>query len=524
MTGTVYLVGAGPGDPGLITARGLDLLRAADAVVYDRLIAPELLAEMRADAQAHYVGRARGSQALSQAEVNDLLIRLAQQGASVIRLKGGDPFVFGRGGEEAEACAAAGVPCEVVPGVSSAFGVPAYAGIPLTDRNLASSFAVLTGHEVQSKPEARIDWSRLATAVDTLVILMGVEQFPGIVEQLLAHGRPAATPVALISQGTRPEQRTLVSTLGDIVARAREANIQAPAVAVVGEVVRLRERLAWFDRRPLFGRRLIAARSRGHESLLAARLQSLGAQVIEAPKFRVEPTCDDRLTNALARLDAYDWLVFTSAQAVQVFWAALDAHSRDTRALAGIHVAAAGPGTAAALASHGVRPNLETPTYISGDVAGALSGVAGQRILLVRGEEAAGSLADHLAQVARVDDVPVYRLVPAEPAADRRAILAAPVDAVVCPSSGSVQALAALLGDALHHLDSATVFCMGPSTARTARELGLRSDVTPDTPNIEGLATAVVRTLGITPSHPSRERSRHAWKGNAAPSPSSPGC
>jgi uroporphyrinogen III methyltransferase / synthase len=247
VTGKVYLVGAGPGDPGLITVKGMELIRSADAVVYDRLIPPELLMEMRKDAERHYVGRARGSVAMNQASVNSLLVELAQAGKQVVRLKGGDPFVFGRGGEEGEACAAAGVPFEVVPGISSANAVPAYAGIPVTHRSLASSFVVLTGHEALAKTETAINWDALATAADTLVILMGVAELPRIVERLLQHGRPSETPVAVISQGTRPEQQTLVSTLGELRAHPQLPQLRAPAIVVVGEVVRLRQTLRWFD-------------------------------------------------------------------------------------------------------------------------------------------------------------------------------------------------------------------------------------------------------------------------------------
>jgi uroporphyrinogen III methyltransferase/synthase len=507
MIGTVYLVGAGPGDPGLITERGIGLLRTADAVVYDRLVAPELLAEIRPDAEVHYVGRARGSQTASQEEVNQLLVRLARNGANVVRLKGGDPFVFGRGGEEAEACATAGVPYEVVPGVTSAIGVPAYAGIPLTHRDVASSFAVITGHEDPSRPETRIDWPRLATAVDTLVILMGVEQFPRIVEQLLAHGRAPQTPVALISQGTRAEQRTLVGTLADIADRVGRAQLQAPAVAVVGEVVRLRGRLAWYDRRPLSGRRVLVARSRGQPSALTARLQNLGACVVEAPAFRIEPVCDQRLTTALDRIASYDWLLFTSAAAVQAFWTALAARGADARALAGTGVAAAGPGTAEAVAGRGVRPDFATSAYVARDVASALVGhvAAGQRLLLARGEDTSPSLGQHLARDVAVDDVVVYRLVQTDAAASRQAILAEPIDAVVLPSSGSVRILASLLGNGLAHIERAAILCMGPSTARAAARIGLRVAALPDKASIDGLVTAVVRAVGVSPEAASPE-------------------
>ena len=262
MTGTVSLVGAGPGDPGLITARGLALLRTADAVVYDRLVAPELLAEVRPDAARHYAGRAAGYKALNQPEVNQLLVDLARRGQRVVRLKGGDPFIFGRGGEEAAACAEAGVPFEVVPGVSSVAAVPAYAGIPLTYRAIASSFAVVTGHEDPAKPDASVDWTHLATGIDTLVVLMGLDRIDRIAVRLLEHGRPPETPVAVISNGTVPQQRTVVATLRDVAERVRAAGLMSPAVIVVGEVVRMRETIGWFDRRPLFGRRILVPRTR----------------------------------------------------------------------------------------------------------------------------------------------------------------------------------------------------------------------------------------------------------------------
>ena len=262
MTGTVSLVGAGPGDPGLITARGLALLRTADAVVYDRLVAPELLAEVRPDAARHYAGRAAGYKALNQPEVNQLLVDLARRGQRVVRLKGGDPFIFGRGGEEAAACAEAGVPFEVVPGVSSVAAVPAYAGIPLTYRTIASSFAVVTGHEDPAKPDASVDWAHLATGIDTLVVLMGLDRIDRIAVRLLEHGRPPETPVAVISNGTVPQQRTVVATLRDVAERVRAAGLMSPAVIVVGEVVRMRETIGWFDRRPLFGRRILVPRTR----------------------------------------------------------------------------------------------------------------------------------------------------------------------------------------------------------------------------------------------------------------------
>jgi uroporphyrinogen III methyltransferase / synthase len=495
MTGTVYLVGAGPGDPRLVTARGLALLRMADAVVYDRLVAPELLAEVRPGAARHYAGRAPGCTALNQSEVNQLLVDLARRGQRVVRLKGGDPFIFGRGGEEAAACAEAGVPFEVVPGVSSVAAVPAYAGIPLTYRSIASSFAVVTGHEDPAKPDTSVDWVHLATGIDTLVVLMGLDRIDRIVARLLEHGRSPETPVAVISNGTVPQQRTVVATLRDVAERVRAAGLTSPAVIVVGKVVRMRDVIGWFDRRPMFGRRILVPRTRVQPSVLADRLREQGADVVEAPPLRVEPLEDGRLAATLGHLTHYDWIVFTSAHAVEAFCTALAAAGGDARALAGVRLAAAGRGTAEALAGRFLQADVSTAAYLTDAVAAALlhRGVAGRRFLLVRPPDTHRALADRLAAAgAIVDDAPAYRTV-ADDHAARAAILADRIDDVVFTASEAVHRFAAVLGDALHGLDGARITCIGPRTAAAARDHGLRVDAVAPEASFEALVAAVLQ-------------------------------
>ena len=496
MTGRVYLVGAGPGDPGLITARGLDLLRVADSVVYDRLTAPELLDHARPDAARHYAGRASGYKALDQPEVNRLLVDLARRGQTVVRLKGGDPFVFGRGGEEAAACAAAGVPFEVVPGVSSITAVPAYAGIPLTHRAVASSFAVVTAHEDPTKPGASVNWARLATGIDTLVVMMGLERLDRIVARLLEHGRPPETPAAVISQGTVARQRTVVATLVDIVARARAAELQSPAIVVVGDVVRLRNTIAWFDHRPLFGRRILVARTREQPSILTARLRGEGADVVDAPVWRVEPVVDASLSAVLDHLARYEWILFTSARAVDVFCSALAAHGRDARALALVRLAAAGRGTTEALGRHFLRADVSTPAYLTDGVAAALlrADVAGRRLLLIRSHDTYEGLVERLMAVGvAVDDAPAYRLV-VDDAETGAAVRSAPITDIVFAAAESVRRLVAALGDTVRGLDDARVTCMGPRTAAVARELGLRVDAVAPDATFDALVATLTRT------------------------------
>ena len=377
-SGRVSLVGAGPGDPGLITVAGRERLRRADVVVYDRLAHPALVAEAPADAERIYVGKASADHAVPQEEIGRLLVDRARAGKRVVRLKGGDPFVFGRGGEEADDLVAAGVEFDVVPGITSAIAVPAYAGIPITHRDAASSFAVVTGHEAPGKPASRIDWAALATGVDTLVFLMGRRALAEIAAQLIAEGRDPATPAAAIEWGTTPRQRTVAAPLAELADAAEVAALSPPTVIVVGDVVALRERLRWYDDRPLFGKRVLVTRTRAQAGKLSSALWDAGAEPIEFPAIEIVPRDLAPAVAAATRLAAghYDWAVFTSANGVAAFWRATEAAGFDARAFGGVRLAAIGPATVDALAAHGLRTDV-APGSLRRRGAGRRAGAGG---------------------------------------------------------------------------------------------------------------------------------------------------
>jgi uroporphyrinogen III methyltransferase/synthase len=505
--GKVWLVGAGPGDPGLITVAGLERLRQAEVIVYDRLVSPRLLEHAREDAELIFMGKVAGKGAHDQAKINELLVEKAREDRRVVRLKGGDPFVFGRGGEEAEALRAAGIPFEVVPGVTSAIAVPAYAGIPVTHRGLASTFAVITGHEAcpersrrdPGKDESAIDWGRLATATDTLVLLMGVKTLPEIVEKLIAGGRPAETPVAVIQSGTTPDQRTVTGTLADIVQRVREAKLQPPAVTVVGEVVRLRETLAWFEDRPLFGKRVLITRTQRQASALAQLLAEEGAVPIELPAIEIEPSVDEAALEAALdglRESPYAWVVFTSANAVEIFFGLMRERGLDARSFAGARVGAIGPATADALAERGITADAVPDEYVAEGVVEALRPHlrSGARVLVPRAEGARPELVEGLRAAGReVDELTLYRAaVPKEAPAEALSLLReGGIDIVTFTSSSTVRNLAALLGEDVECLRKPLIACIGPITAETARELGLRVDVEASEHTVPGLVRAL---------------------------------
>lgn len=497
--GKVWLVGAGPGDPGLITVAGLERLREADVIVYDRLVSPRLLEHAREGAELIFVGKVAGEGGHNQAKINELLIEKGREGKRVVRLKGGDPFVLGRGGEEAEALRAAGLSFEVVPGVTSAVAVPAYAGIPVTHRGVASSFAVVTGHEDPGKGDPAIDWGRLATAVDTLVLLMGAKTLPEIVEKLIAGGRPAATPVAVIRWGTTPDQRTVTGTLADIVQRVEEAKLQPPAITVVGEVVRLRETLAWFEDRPLFGKRVLITRTRRQASALARLVAEEGAVPIELPAIEIEPAGDEAAAEAAQgglRAGVYAWVVFTSANAVELFFGLMRDRGLDARAFAGAKAAAIGPATADALAERGIVADAVPEEYIAEGVVEALRRrlTPGDRVLLPRAEGARPELVEGLSALgAEVDEVVLYRAaVPKAAPAEALSLLRdGGIDIVTFTSSSTVRNLAAMLDGDVECLGKPLVACIGPITAETARELGLRVDVVASEHTVPGLVRAV---------------------------------
>jgi uroporphyrinogen III methyltransferase / synthase len=499
--GMVFLVGAGPGDPGLITVKGLDCLRAAEVVVYDRLAADEFLECARADAELIYCGKSPDRHELTQEQINQVLVDKALAGKTVCRLKGGDPFVFGRGGEEALELRKHGIPYEVVPGVTSAIAAAAYAGIPVTHRAVATSFAVATGHEDPSKPESQVHWRQLATAADTLVILMGVGNLAGIVEGLAAGGRALETPVAIVNWGTCPEQTVLVSTLEHVVAEAQAAGVRPPSAIVIGEVVALRSELAWFDNRPLSGLKGLVTRVRHQASDLSARLRQYGATPIEMPVIRLAPPESwEPMDRALAEMWGFDWLIFTSANGVSAVVEHLREIGADIRALKGPRVAAIGPKTAAAAEAAGLRVDLCPEEYVAEALLEALAeeGLAGKRLLLLRAAEAREVLPDRAReQGAEVVVASVYRTLPAEALEPRivKMLEDGQVDFVTFASSSSVSSFAEALGrdKARALLGDVCVGCIGPVTAATAAELGLPTTVVPDEYTIEALVEALAQ-------------------------------
>ncbi|HYW29594.1 MAG TPA: uroporphyrinogen-III C-methyltransferase [Gaiellales bacterium] len=471
---TVYLVGAGPGDPGLLTVRGRELLERCDALVYDRLADPRIVALAPAEAERIYAGKEPNRHALTQEQINDLLVELGGRCRCVVRLKGGDPFIFGRGGEEALALEAAGIPWEVVPGISSAYAVPAYAGIPVTQRGMAAQFTVVTGHEDPTKESSDLDWASLARTPGTLVFLMGVRSLAGNAARLIEHGMDAGTPAAVISQGTRPEQRTVTATLGGIAEAA--AGMQAPAITLVGPVAALHDRLAWWERRPLFGLRVVVTRARPQASGLAARLSELGAGVIEAPAIAIERLPFDR-----PDLGSYDVLCVTSANGVERL---LDG---DVRALRGVTVAAVGRATAEALRHRGIVADVVPDQAMSEAIVPALGDVRGKRVLVATAEGARTALPDGLREGgAEVDVLYLYRTV-REPV-DADAVLGA--DLVTFTSSSTVDnVLEALPDDAPSRLRAVSI---GPVTTASLRAHGIEPVEEADPHDVDGLVDAVL--------------------------------
>lgn len=499
----VSLVGAGPGDPGLLTIRGRQLLRQADVVVYDALANEELLALARPEARLVYVGKIAGRHALPQAEINALLVELAKEGPGrhVVRLKGGDPYIFGRGGEEAEYLRDHGVPFEEVPGISSAIAAPAYAGIPLTHRDLTSSVTILTGHENPEKTASAHNWQALARSGSTLVIVMGMKNLPHIVAKLLEAGMDPATPAALIYRGATPMQRSLTAALKDLPQAAEAGKFTNPSVIVVGKVAALHDKLDWFSQKPLLGRRIVVTRAREQASDLAAALAELGAQVIQCPSLEICPMPEYAAADAaIANLRQYQWLIFTSVNGVACFWDRLAAAGLDSRALGQAKVAAIGPATAQALADRGIRADLLPETYVAEAVADALlqSGdLRGSRILLPRAARARMALPDRLAQAgALVDVVPVYETRPGQGCAGeaRELLESGKLDCVTFGSSSTVANFLRIIpADLLRDHPEVLLAPIGPITADTLRQNGLEPGLQPENFTIPGLVRAIAQ-------------------------------
>jgi len=487
----VALVGAGPGDPGLMTARALELIAAADVILYDRLIPAGALDCAGADAELVYVGKEGGGPSMAQAEIDQRLVAHAQAGRRVVRLKGGDPFVFGRGGEEAEALCAAGLDFEVVPGVTAGVAAPAYAGIPVTHRDHASAVAFVTGHEDPGKPEIALDWGALAAFPGTLVFYMGVRNLPQIAERLVAGGRAGDEPVAVVQQGTLPAQRTVLATLDTVVERAEAAGLRAPAVTLVGPVAALHEELAWLERRPLHGRTVAVTRARAQASGLAARLGALGAEVVEAPVIRIEP-----LPAVVPDLEPFDLVCLTSPSAVSELFARLRASGRDARALAGATVAVIGPGTARALEAHGVAADVMPERSVAESLVEALGAVEVERALIARAREARDVLPDALRERgAEVEILSLYETV-AEPLAPEALAAARAADYVTFTSSSTVTFLLAAAGGEAGLSETTRIVSIGPATSATLREHGLEPHVEATRHDIDGVVAALLADAG----------------------------
>ena len=488
----VYLVGAGPGDPGLMTQRALELIARADVILYDRLIPATALAGSRPGSELVYVGKTPGGKSMPQEAINELLVEHGRGGGTVVRLKGGDPFVFGRGGEEAEALAAAGIEFEVVPGVTAGVAAPAYAGIPVTHRDEASAVAFVTGHEDPGKDESALDWDALARFPGTLVLYMGVRRLAEIADRLIDAGRSRDEPAAVIERGTFPGQRTVTAPLGDLPGAVAEAGIEAPAITVIGPVARRRDSLAWFERRPLQGRRVVVTRARAQASGLAATLHDLGADVIEAPTIRIEPrTGDDLVARAVEQIDDYDVVCLTSPNGAELLFDALAASGRDARAFANATVAAIGPGTARALERRGIRPEIVPERSIAESLLESLAGfdLAGKRVLVARAAEARDVLPDGLRERgAEIDVVALYDTVE-ERIGETTLTEIAAADYVTFTSSSTVTRFLEAAGGVP---DGVRVVSIGPVTSTTAREHGVEVHVEAKRHDIDGLVEALV--------------------------------
>ena len=500
--GRIILVGSGPGDPKLITVRGLEALREAEVLIYDYLAPKELLKEIPPQCEVIYVGKKAGSHTMPQEEINRLIVAKAKEGKLVVRLKGGDPFVFGRGGEEALEALAEGVEFEIVPGVTAGVAVPAYAGIPVTQRGINVAVTFVTGHEDPNKDESAINWDALASSGATLVFYMGVGNLGKIAQRLQAGGRSATTPVAVIHRGTTMRQRTVSGTLEDIERVVAEEGIKPPSIIVVGDVVSLRGKLRWFEDRPLFGRKVIVTRSREQASDFSALLAGFGAEVIELPAIKIGPSPDPATVNrAIAMLTAYDWIVFTSVNGVYTFMEKVAASGGDVRSLGTARLCAIGPATAGALRAMGLKVDVVPETYVAEEVASALKvsdDLRGRKILLPRAEIARKVLPESLrAEGAEVDDVPVYSTVAESPEnldEVRSMLEAGQVDAVTFTSSSTVENFVDMAGESVVKAaaEAGTVIAsIGPITADKASSFGFETNVMPQEYTIAGLGRAL---------------------------------
>lgn len=496
----VSLIGAGPGDPKLLTLKALECIKAADVVVYDYLASSSLLKHTDTDAELIYAGKKGGDHTLTQDEINSLIVEKALQGLKVARLKGGDPFIFGRGGEEAQVLVKNGIPFEIVPGVTSAIAAPAYAGIPLTHRDHASSVSFVTGHEDPTKAETSINWECLAKGGSTLVFLMGVKNLSSIAANLVKHGRNPSTPVALVRWGTTPAQQTVTGTLSDIVEKVENCGLKPPAIIVVGEVVSLREELSWFDHLPLLGRKIVVTRARAQASDLVEKLSRLGAECIEIPAIKINPPFDNsQLENAVKDIDTYQWVVFTSVNGVAFFFETLFNLGKDVRTLGHLKFACIGPATRDKLTQFGIISDILPETYQAESVVEAFAdqGVKGKHILLPRAMEARTVLPEELDKMgAVVDEVTAYVTTLDEQSKEifSKSLENSEIDMVTFTSSSTVKNFVSLFSDSgmRESMKNISTACIGPITAQTAADLGITPDVSARTYTIDGLVEAVL--------------------------------
>ena len=513
----VYLVGAGPGDPGLITIRGKQLLERAEVVIYDYLASSKLLKYVPRGAEFIYAGKRGGvKHTHTQDEINQLLIDRALSGRRVVRLKGGDPFIFGRGGEEIEELVKAGIPFEVVPGVTSATAAATYAGIPITHRKHTSTVAFVTGHEDPTKPDSRVAWDKLATGVGTIVVYMGIKNLESITAKVISHGRDPRTPVAVVRWASTSEQRTVVGNLENIAEVVKKNNIKPPSLVVIGEVVNLRDTINWYEKRPLFSKRVVVTRTRDQASELVNLLENYGAECLEYPTIALEPVASyEVLDRALAEIETYHWLVFTSINAVDYFFKRLFAVAKDVRDLKGPKIAAVGRVTAEALAARGIKIDLLPEKFTGDGLADAMikTGVKGQRVLLPRALKAREVLTESLADAgADVTIAPVYQnVLPTSSEGEelkkdiRKALQDKSVDMVTFTSSSTVKNFVTLLDIAtpaeLQRLMSGVaVAAIGPITAATAAQYGLHIDVQPAKYTIPDLVESIVMYFNSPPA------------------------
>ncbi len=501
--GFVYLIGAGPGDPGLFTLKGKKILEKSDVVVYDRLVSERILGLVRPEAEMIYVGKISGKHALSQDRINALLVEKAREGKIVARLKGGDPFLYGRGGEEAQYIRENGFDYEVIPGITSAIAVPAYAGIPVTHRDSTSSFAVITGHERPDKAESSIKWEEISKGIGTLVFLMGVENLLFISSQLIKYGRDPDTPVALVRWGTTPRQEVLVGTLQDIVDKVKASSFKPPAVIVVGEVVNLRNELKWLENKPLWGKRIVVTRSRAQASKLVEKIEDLGGTAIEFPTIEIKKEKDlGPLHKALLGIKHYNWIVFTSVNGVDIFFEELLSMGHDIRDLKDIELCAIGPATGKRLAEKGLRANLIPEEYRAEGILKELRNLVkpGEWILLPRARGARAVLPETLKQWgAHVNEVHLYEAVPVVKISQEtlNQILDGQVDYLTFTSSSTVQNFVMQIGkEQIEGLkNKVTVACIGPITADTARAAGFSVGVSARIYTIDGLLEVILEDI-----------------------------